>query len=76
MRSILLAASQNAWLRERAGRYKFVRRSVARFMPGEEAEDAINAAKALAEKELAACYRTWAKTFGTPKKQKMPRGII
>lgn len=52
MRSILLAASQNAWLRERAGRYKFVRRSVSRFMPGEEAEDAIRAASALAEKRI------------------------
>ncbi len=52
MRSILLAASQNAWLREHAGRYGFVRRSVARFMPGEEAEDALRAAKVLAEKQL------------------------
>ncbi len=52
MRSILLAASQNAWLREHAGRYGFVRRSVARFMPGEEAEDAIRAATALAEKQI------------------------
>lgn len=52
MRSILLAASQNSWMRERAGRYKFVRRSVARFMPGEEADDAIRAAKALAEQRV------------------------
>jgi proline dehydrogenase len=52
MRSILLAASQNVWMRERAGRYKFVRRSVSRFMPGEEADDAIRAAKALAEKRI------------------------
>ena len=52
MRSILLAASQNAWLRERAGKYKFVRRSVSRFMPGEEVDDAIRAASALAEKRI------------------------
>lgn len=52
MRSILLAASQNTWLRERAGKYKFVRRSVARFMPGEEAEDALRAAQVLAEKRV------------------------
>jgi len=32
VRSILLAASQNAWLREHASHYRFVRRSVARFM--------------------------------------------
>ena len=47
MRSLLLAASQNGWLRERASRYKFVRRSVSRFMPGEEIADALTAAKAL-----------------------------
>jgi proline dehydrogenase len=53
MRSLLLAASQNGWLRERASRYKFVRRSVSRFMPGEEIEDALTAAKALEEKRIA-----------------------
>jgi proline dehydrogenase len=44
MRSALLAASQNAWLRERAVRTAFVRRSVSRFMPGEKLEDALRAA--------------------------------
>jgi proline dehydrogenase len=53
MRSLLLAASQNGWLRERASRYKFVRRSVSRFMPGEEIEDALTAAKALETKKIA-----------------------
>jgi proline dehydrogenase len=53
MRSLLLAASQNGWLRQRASRYKFVRRSVSRFMPGEEIEDALTAAKALEEKRIA-----------------------
>jgi proline dehydrogenase len=43
MRSVLLAGSQNAWLRERATRYPFVRRSVSRFMPGEKLEDALRA---------------------------------
>lgn len=52
MRSLLLAASQNAWMRDRASRYKFVRRSVARFMPGEEIEDALAAAKALEAKGI------------------------
>lgn len=52
MRSILLAASQNVWLREHAANYKFVRRSVARFMPGEHVEDAISAAAALAEQSI------------------------
>jgi proline dehydrogenase len=47
MRGLLLAASQNVWLRERAVRYPFVRRSVSRFMPGERLDDALDAANAL-----------------------------
>ena len=46
-RSLLLAASQNAWLRERAPRMRFVRRTVQRFMPGENIADAIAAAQRL-----------------------------
>ena len=45
MRKVLLAGSTNAWLRERATRTAFVRRSVSRFMPGERIEDALRAAK-------------------------------
>jgi len=52
MRSLLLAASQNTWLREHASHYKFVRRSVARFMPGEEIDDALAAAKVLETKRI------------------------
>jgi proline dehydrogenase len=48
MRNVLLAASTNAWLRERATKTAFVRRSVARFMPGEDLEDALRAARDLA----------------------------
>ena len=47
MRKSLLWASTNPWLRERAMRTKFVRRSVVKFMPGETIEDAIKAAKDL-----------------------------
>ena len=36
--------STNAWLRERATKTAFVRRSVSAFMPGEELEDAMRAA--------------------------------
>ena len=56
MRSLLLAASQNRWLRERASKYTFVRRSVRRFMPGEEVEDAIGAAKTLEAKRVAGIF--------------------
>src|SRR5512133_926149 len=48
MRNVLLAGSQSTWLRERATRYRFVRRSVSRFMPGETAEDALEATRQLA----------------------------
>ena len=47
MRSVLLAGSTNAWLRDRATKYAFVKRSVRRFMPGERVEDAIVAAQEL-----------------------------
>jgi proline dehydrogenase len=43
-RKALLALSTNAWLRERATRTAFVRRSVSTFMPGEKLEDAMAAA--------------------------------
>ena len=45
-RKALLAMSTNAWLRDRATRTAFVRRSVSAFMPGERLDDAIVAAKA------------------------------
>jgi proline dehydrogenase len=47
MRNVLLAGSQSCWLREHAMRYGFVRRAVSRFMPGEEPEDALAAAREL-----------------------------
>jgi proline dehydrogenase len=47
MRKGLLWASTNGWMRERAMRTRFVRRSVVKFMPGERIEDAIEAARGL-----------------------------
>ena len=47
MRKVLLAGSTNAWLRDHATKYGFVRKSVSRFMPGELVEDALRAAAAL-----------------------------
>jgi proline dehydrogenase len=52
MRKSLLWASTNPWLRERAMRTGFVRRSVVKFMPGEHVDDAIRAAKALQPQNL------------------------
>ena len=54
LRPVLLAASQNQWLRERATKYGFVRRSVSRFMPGETLDDALEAAAALKKKKIGA----------------------
>jgi proline dehydrogenase len=56
VRSILLAASQNAWMRERASKYEFVRRSVSRFMPGENLEDALAAAHSLENKKIGSVF--------------------
>ena len=56
IRSFLLAASQNRWLRDRAARYGFVRRSVSRFMPGESLDDALSAARALHEQNIGAVF--------------------
>ena len=47
MRKVLLAGSTNAWLRDRATKAAFVKRSVRRFMPGERVEDALDAARQL-----------------------------
>jgi proline dehydrogenase len=49
MRRILVKASEGRWLRERAPRFGFVRSAAARFMPGENVEDALAAARRLAE---------------------------
>ena len=56
MRSILLAGSQNTWLRERLPRYGFMRKAVTRFMPGEEVSDALAAARKLQEVGIATVF--------------------
>ncbi len=56
LRSVLLAASQNKWLRENAVNYPFVRRSVSRFMPGESLDAALDAARGLARKQIGGVF--------------------
>lgn len=56
IRSILLAASQNKWLRDRASHYRFVRRTVSRFMPGETLDDAVAAAETLQTKKIGTVF--------------------
>jgi proline dehydrogenase len=53
MRRMLIATSQNQWLAQRAPRYRFVRRAVRRFMPGEDVSHALDAARALQENRIA-----------------------
>ena len=52
-RRILLAASTNPWIRDRAMKAPFVMRSVSRFMPGERIEDAVAAASRLRREGIA-----------------------
>jgi len=56
MRSLLLAASQNRWLRDHAAHYSFVRGTVARFMPGETLDEALGAAEALRSKKIGTVF--------------------
>jgi proline dehydrogenase len=51
-RALLLAASQNRFLRERASRYAFVKKSVSRFMPGETLDEAVAAARKLRQQNI------------------------
>jgi len=47
LRNLLLAGSENPWLREQATRQRFIRRAVSRFMPGESFDEALEAAQRL-----------------------------
>jgi len=47
IRRMLVSASENGWLRERAPRYRFIRSAAARFLPGEDIEAALAAARRL-----------------------------
>jgi proline dehydrogenase len=52
IRSLLLEASNNRWLREHGVRAPFVRRAVSRFMPGETFDDMLRAAHELQPQRL------------------------
>ena len=51
-RNAVLWAADNRWLREHLPRYRFVRASVRRFMPGETTDEAITAARRLGQQGL------------------------
>src|SRR6185436_5185259 len=48
-RSLLLRAADSPWLASQMSRRSFARRAVRRFMPGEELDDALGAARTLAQ---------------------------
>lgn len=52
LRTAFLKASQSPWLCDHLPRYRFTRRTVERFMPGENAEDALAAAQRLEKNAL------------------------
>lgn len=52
LRTVFLAASESAWLREQAQHRGFARRAVSRFMPGETMDAALGAAASLAGERL------------------------
>ena len=56
MRGALLWASDNRTLRTRVPRFRFVRRAVRKFMPGETLDDALNAARALAGRGVSSTF--------------------
>jgi proline dehydrogenase len=56
LRGALLWASGNATLREHLPRFRAVRRTVERFMPGEDAEPALAAAQRLAAEKIPATF--------------------
>ncbi len=55
-RNLLLKASDSIWLREHGTRAPFVRRAVARFMPGENFDDMLGAARAMTELGVAGVF--------------------
>jgi proline dehydrogenase len=65
-RKLLLAAAGSAWLRDRATKTAFVRRSVSAFMPGEHLEDAMNAAATLRVQGIGAIFTKLGENLSRP----------
>lgn len=55
-RRVLLKASDSRWLREHGTKAPFVRRAVARFMPGESFDDMLAAARGMAAEGVGAIF--------------------
>lgn len=70
MRSVFLVCSQSVWLRERATRYRFVRRAVTRFMPGETIEEALESAGKLRQQRLGTVFTYLGENVSDPAEAK------
>jgi proline dehydrogenase len=55
-RTLILKVSDNTWLREHGTRVRFIRRAVSRFMPGEEFDDMLEAARGLERSGIASVF--------------------
>ena len=52
LRRALLGLAENAWVLDHAPKYRFVRKTASRFMPGETLEQALTAARSLTTRNL------------------------
>ena len=69
MRSVLLAVSENRWMRERGPRLWFVRRAARRFMPGEAFDDMIRGGRTSSGRSASTrCSPGLARTSPTPRR--------
>ncbi len=66
MRRTLLWGSTNPWLAHRLPRYRFVRRAVRRFMPGETLEEALAESAALGERGIPTILTLLGENVATP----------
>ena len=55
-RTLILKVSDNTWLREHGTRVPFIRRAVSRFMPGEDFDDMLGAARTLSASGIDAVF--------------------
>jgi proline dehydrogenase len=65
-RNFFLVCSQSQWLRERGTRYGFVRRAVSRFMPGETADDALQAAGTMQQRSIGTVFTHLGENISDP----------
>jgi proline dehydrogenase len=56
MRRSILMASQSPWMRKHAPHFGFMRRTVTRFMPGEDVQDALTAARGLVANRISTVF--------------------